>query len=117
MVNLLQLVAAGMAYAGLMYFITYNLGMADALSRVGPVVLISCLGILIAQPFWVRIAARIGKHRAYVYASLIHCHRASWLGSGELGRAAGALWLGAGAGYRQFGLGDAGLFDDRRYCR
>ncbi len=72
LVNLLQLVAAGMAYAGLMYFITYNLGMADALSRVGPVVLISCAGILFAQPVWVRVADRIGKKRAYVIAALIH---------------------------------------------
>ncbi len=72
LVTLLQLVAAGMAYSGLLYFITYNLGIADALNRVGPVVLISCLGILIAQPFWVRLAARIGKRRAYVAAALIH---------------------------------------------
>ena len=72
LVTLLQLVAAGMAYAGLMYFITYNLAIPDALNRVGPVVLISSLGILIAQPFWVRLAARIGKRRAYVAAALIH---------------------------------------------
>ena len=72
LVNLLQLVAAGMAYAGLMYFITYNLAIPDALNRVGPVVLISCLGILIAQPFWVRLASSIGKRRAYVIAALIH---------------------------------------------
>jgi GPH family glycoside/pentoside/hexuronide:cation symporter len=72
LVNLLQLVAAGMAYAGLMYFITYNLGITDALSRVGPVVLISCLGIIIAQPLWVRLADRLGKRRAYVLAALIH---------------------------------------------
>ena len=79
LVNLLQLVAAGMAYAGLMYFITYNLGIADALSRVGPVVLLSCLGIVIAQPLWVRIAARFGKRRAYVAAALIHaCAHLGW---------------------------------------
>ena len=86
LVNLLQLVAAGMAYAGLMYFITYNLGIADALNRVGPVVLISCLGIVIAQPFWIRLAARIGKQRAYVAAALIHA-------SAHLGWAA-ASWGG-----------------------
>jgi glycoside/pentoside/hexuronide:cation symporter, GPH family len=79
LVTLLQLVAAGMAYAGLLYFITYNLGIGDALNRVGPVVLISCLGILIAQPFWVRLAARIGKRRAYVTAALIHaCAHLGW---------------------------------------
>jgi glycoside/pentoside/hexuronide:cation symporter, GPH family len=72
LVNLLQLVAAGLAYAGLLYFITYNLGIADGLTKIGPVVLIASLGIIVAQPFWVRIAARIGKQRAYVYAALIH---------------------------------------------
>lgn len=72
LVNLLQLVAAGMAYAGLMYFISYNLGIADALNRVGPVVLIASVGIIIAQPLWVKVAARIGKRRAYVVAALIH---------------------------------------------
>jgi glycoside/pentoside/hexuronide:cation symporter, GPH family len=71
LVNLLQLVAAGLAYAGLLYFITYNLGIADGLTKIGPVVLIASLGIIVAQPFWVRIAARIGKQRAYVYAALI----------------------------------------------
>jgi glycoside/pentoside/hexuronide:cation symporter, GPH family len=71
-VNLLQLVAGGMAYAGLIYFMTYNLGLTDALAKVGPVVLLSCVGIVIAQPLWVRLAARWGKQRAYVLAALIH---------------------------------------------
>lgn len=71
-VNLLQLVAGGMAYAGLIYFMTYNLGLTDALAKVGPVVLLSCVGIVIAQPMWVRLAARWGKRRAYVVAALVH---------------------------------------------
>jgi len=71
-VNLLQLAAAGMAYAGLIYFIAYNLAIPDALNRVGPVVLLASVGIIIAQPMWVKVAARIGKRRAYVAAALIH---------------------------------------------
>ena len=71
-VNLLQLVAGGMAYAGLIYFMTYNLGLTDALAKVGPVVLLSCVGIVIAQPMWVRLAARWGKQKAYVLAALVH---------------------------------------------
>jgi glycoside/pentoside/hexuronide:cation symporter, GPH family len=71
-VNLMQLAGAGMAYAGLMYFITYNLGITDALNRVGPVVLLSCVGIIVAQPVWVKVAASIGKKRAYVAAACIH---------------------------------------------
>jgi hypothetical protein len=108
LVNLLQLVAAGLAYAGLLYFITYNLGIADGLTKIGPVVLIASLGIIVAQPFWVRIAARIGKQRAYVYAALIHA-------LAHLGWAAAPLWFRAGARHRQLGLGDARLLDGRRH--
>ena len=103
LVNLLQLVAAGMAYAGLLYFITYNLGVADALTRVGPVVLIASVGIIIAQPMWVKLAARIGKHHAYVYASLIHC-------TAHLGWAA-ASWGGLPVLYGSalvLGIGNSG---------
>jgi GPH family glycoside/pentoside/hexuronide:cation symporter len=71
-VNLLQLSGAGMAYAGLMYFMTYNLGLTDALAKVGPVVLLSCVGILAAQPVWVKLSARYGKKRCYIAAALIH---------------------------------------------
>lgn len=71
-VNLLQLVGAGMAYAGLLYFISYNLGIEDALSRVGPVVLLSCVGIVIAQPMWVTLSHRWGKRPVYVIAALVH---------------------------------------------
>jgi glycoside/pentoside/hexuronide:cation symporter, GPH family len=71
-VNLLQLAGAGMAYAGLLYFISYNLGIKDALNRVGPVVLLSCIGIIIAQPLWVKLSQRWGKKRAYVVAALVH---------------------------------------------
>jgi GPH family glycoside/pentoside/hexuronide:cation symporter len=85
-VNLLQLVAGGMAYAGLIYFLTYNLGLNDALARVGPVVLLACVGIVIAQPMWVRLAARLGKQRTYVIAALVHA-------SAHLGWAA-ASWGG-----------------------
>jgi glycoside/pentoside/hexuronide:cation symporter, GPH family len=78
-VNLLQLVAGGMAYAGLIYFMTYNLGLTDALAKVGPVVLLSCVGIVIAQPLWVRLSARWGKRRAYVLAALVHaCAHLGW---------------------------------------
>ena len=71
-VNLLQLTGAGMAYAGLMYFMTYNLGLSDALTKVGPVVLLSCVGIVVAQPMWVKLSARFGKKRCYVAAAITH---------------------------------------------
>jgi glycoside/pentoside/hexuronide:cation symporter, GPH family len=79
LVNLLQLVAGGMAYAGLLYFITYNLGIKDALNSVGPVVLLSCVGIIIAQPLWVKLSQRYGKKRTYVAAALVHaCAHLGW---------------------------------------
>ncbi len=71
-VNLLQLTGAGMAYAGLVYFMTYNLGEANALAKVGPVVLLSCVGIVGAQPMWVRLSARYGKKACYIAAALVH---------------------------------------------
>lgn len=71
-VNLLQLTGAGMAYAGLVYFMTYNLGEANALAKVGPVVLLSCIGIVVAQPIWVRLSVRYGKKNCYVAAALVH---------------------------------------------
>ncbi len=72
LVNLLQLTGAGMAYAGLIYFMTYNLALSDALAKVGPVVLLSCVGIVAAQPFWVKLSARYGKKSCYVAAALVH---------------------------------------------
>lgn len=124
LVNLLQLVAAGMAYAGLMYFITYNLGIFDALNRVGPVVLIASVGIIIAQPMWVKVAARIGKRRAYVAAALIHAVAHLGWGASSIGGLpllyGFALVLGIGnSGWAMLGFsmvsdiageGKAGLF-------
>lgn len=123
-VNLLQLVAGGMAYAGLIYFLTYNLGLDDALARVGPVVLLACVGIVVAQPMWVRLAARWGKQRAYVLAALVHAAaHLGWAGAswGGLPMLYGfALVLGIGnSGWAMLGFsmvsdiageGKAGLF-------
>lgn len=115
-VTLLQLVAAGMAYAGLLYFISYNLAVPDALSRVGLVVLLACAGIMLAQPMWVKLVDRWGKKRAYVVASLIHAlahlgWATSWWGGLEL-LYASAFVLGIGnSGWAMVGfslVGDIG---------
>ncbi|MEO9913801.1 MFS transporter [Parasphingorhabdus sp.] len=70
--NLLQLTGAGMAYASLLYFLTYNMGRADAFQLIGVVVIMACLGIVLAQPLWVRLADAIGKRRAYIAATILY---------------------------------------------
>lgn len=70
--NLLQLVGQGMSYAALLYFLSYNMGRADALTLVGGLVLTACAGILVAQPLWVALAARFGKRNCYIAGALIH---------------------------------------------
>lgn len=69
--NLLQLSGAGMGYASLLYFLTYNMGRSDAFQLIGGIVMAACAGIVVSQPIWVNIAGRIGKRRAYIAASLL----------------------------------------------
>ena len=69
-VNLLQLTGAGMSYAALLYFLSYNMGRADALSLIGGIVLAGCTGIIVAQPLWVKVAASLGKRRTYILATV-----------------------------------------------
>jgi GPH family glycoside/pentoside/hexuronide:cation symporter len=84
--NLLQLVGAGMAYASMIYFITYSLGRADAFRQIGIITLIASAAIIIAQPLWVRIAAVLGKRRAYIASSLFYAAVfAGWGVCGHLG--------------------------------
>lgn len=70
--NLLQLIGSGMGYAALMYFLSYNMGRADALTVVGLIVLAACAGIIVAQPMWVWVAGRFGKVQGYVAGSIIY---------------------------------------------
>mgnify|MGYP003633022178 CR=1 FL=1 len=70
--NLLQLTGAGMAYASLLYFLTYNMERADAFQLIGVVVIMACLGIILAQPLWVRLAGLMGKRRAYIAATILY---------------------------------------------
>ncbi|TRW14438.1 MFS transporter [Glacieibacterium frigidum] len=69
--NLLQLTGAGMGYASLLYFLTYNMGRSDAFQLIGGIVMAACVGIVVSQPLWVQVAARIGKRRAYIAATLL----------------------------------------------
>lgn len=69
-VNLLQLTGSGMSYAALLYFLSYNMGRTDALTLLGGIVLAACLGIIVAQPLWVKLARRMGKRNTYILATV-----------------------------------------------
>ncbi len=71
-VTLLQLSAGGMSYAAMLYFMSYNMALPDALAKIGFVVLLACVGIVIAQPMWVKLSTRFGKVPIYVAAALVH---------------------------------------------
>ncbi len=90
-VNLLQLMGAGMGYASMLYFLSYNMARTDAFQLIGGLVLVACAGIVVSQPLWVGIAARIGKRRAYIVSTILFASTyAVW--------AFAAGW-GAGAAY------------------
>jgi GPH family glycoside/pentoside/hexuronide:cation symporter len=71
-VNLLQLMGAGMGYGSMLYFLSYNMGRSDAFALIGGLVLTACAGIIVSQPLWLAVSARIGKRRAYIVASLLY---------------------------------------------
>lgn len=70
--NLLQLTGAGMAYASLLYFLTYNMGRADAFQMIGVIVIMACLGIILSQPLWVKLAGVMGKRKTYIVATILY---------------------------------------------
>lgn len=69
--NLLQLIGGGMGYASMLYFLTYNMGRADAFQLIGGLIVAACLGIVVSQPLWIAVAARVGKRRGYLFATAL----------------------------------------------
>ncbi|WP_044564193.1 MFS transporter [Azospirillum sp. B4] len=67
--NLMQLAGSGMAYASMLYFLTYNMARADAFQLIGGLVIIACAGIVVAQPMWVALARRVGKKPIYILSA------------------------------------------------
>jgi GPH family glycoside/pentoside/hexuronide:cation symporter len=61
-----------MGYASLLYFLNYNMERTDAFQLIGGLVLAACVGIVVAQPLWVWVAARIGKKRGYLAGTMIY---------------------------------------------
>lgn len=101
--NLLQLIGSGMGYASMLYFLTYNMGRADAFQLIGGLVLAACVGIVVSQPLWLAVAGRVGKRHAYLLSTaLFAATYAIW--------AFAAPW-GAGVAYGLSfiaGIGNAG---------
>lgn len=63
---LLQLIGSGLAYASMLYFITYNMGRTDGYTQLGLIVLIITGGIIVAQPVWLALSKRFGKRAIYI---------------------------------------------------
>jgi GPH family glycoside/pentoside/hexuronide:cation symporter len=69
--NLLQLMGGGMGYASMLYFLTYNMGRADAFQLIGGLVLVASVGIVVSQPMWISVAERAGKRQGYLMATAL----------------------------------------------
>ena len=69
--NLLQLIGSGMAYASMLYFLTYNMGQgAGALQLIGGLIMAACGGIIVGQPLWVNLSRRVGKKPVYILSAI-----------------------------------------------
>ena len=64
----LTTVGNSVASACLIFYVTYYL---RAPALVGPVLIVSFMAVLLFVPVWVRIARRIGKHRAVAYSLIL----------------------------------------------
>eukprot|EP00903_Cladosiphon_okamuranus_P002648 g2646.t1 len=70
--NILQLTGTGMSYAAMLYFLTYVMALENPFAVIGIVILLTTLGIIVAQPFWVALAKRTDKKFVYITAALFH---------------------------------------------
>lgn len=67
-----QTCGAGMSYAGIAYFVSYNMKRADALAQIGLITLIMGVVVIAGSPIWVYVSRRLGKKRTYVMAAGLH---------------------------------------------
>lgn len=93
-VNTIQLCGTGMTYAAMLYFLTYVMKLSDPLTSIGGIIFATTFGIIIAQPFWVKLAKRIGKKKVYVIGTVFHAIALStWALTAERFGMSGALVL------------------------
>jgi GPH family glycoside/pentoside/hexuronide:cation symporter len=69
---LLQLIGSGLGYAAMVYFLSYNMHRADALTQIGLIVLAMSAVVIAAQPLWITLSAKFGKKKLYVASALGH---------------------------------------------
>lgn len=63
---LLQLIGSGLGYAAMVYFLSYNMRRADALTQIGLIVIAMSAVVIAAQPLWIFLSAKLGKKALYV---------------------------------------------------
>jgi GPH family glycoside/pentoside/hexuronide:cation symporter len=84
--NLFLLIAGGMGYASMLYFLTYNMHRQDAFTQIGIITLLASATIIISQPGWVYLARKFGKKSVFVGAGLFYgAVLAAWSFLGPLG--------------------------------
>jgi Na+/melibiose symporter-like transporter len=71
-VAFVQQCGAGLSYAGIAYFVTYNMGRTDALLQLGIITLLAAGTVILCSPIWVLVAKRIGKRRTFVLAAVLN---------------------------------------------
>ena len=67
-----QTVSAGMSYASLAYFMTYNLARPDAFKQIGIISTIMAVVVIAGSPIWVFVSRRFGKKNTYLFAAIGH---------------------------------------------
>ena len=81
-----------MTYAAMLYFLTYAMKLPDPLTAIGGIIFATTIGIVIAQPFWVKLSKRIGKKKVYIIGTIIHALALSaWALTAETFGMTGAL--------------------------
>ena len=78
-VEFIQTTGAGMSYASIAYFLTYNMERRDALVQLGGISLLMATIVIFGSPIWVFAAKRFGKKTTYTMAASLHaCVQCLW---------------------------------------
>jgi GPH family glycoside/pentoside/hexuronide:cation symporter len=71
-VEFIQMTGAGLSYASIAYFLTYDMNRSDALVQLGGVSFVMAVVVIFGPPLWVMAANAFGKKRAYLLAVFLH---------------------------------------------